>query len=204
VAPLAQQSVKGYDLSPSALWAHSLATALTAEALARETGVADPGDAYTAGMLHDLGKIVMGNFVDVDIERIFAACSDAVPFDAAEREVLGTDHASIAGALLRNWQFPASIIDAVLWHHRPNSSEVDQSLTDIVHLADVLSLDAGWGMGADGLRYEVEPAAADRVQLARGAGELVMATIQPELEELMSLFHQMTEGKADVVEHSAR
>ena len=204
VAPLAQQAVKGYDLSPTALWTHCLATALAAEGLSKELGVADPGDAYTAGMLHDLGKIVLGNFVDVDMAGILALTGTGTTFDAAEREVLGTDHAAVGGALLSQWKLPLPIVDAVKWHHRPNSSESDQALTDIVHMADVLSLNVGWGMGLDGLRYMVEPESARRLALRPGVGECVMASIQPELEELMQLFQQLKEGNSDVVEHSTR
>lgn len=195
VSPLAQKPVSGYDLHAEKLWEHSLATAMIAEHLAEEAGNVDPSDAFTAGMLHDLGKTVLGMFVEGEIEEIQRLVDDeGYSFDEAERAVLGTDHAAVAGMLLRHWQVPTVVSDAVRWHHKPSRCEGETALADIVHVADILSLDIGWGVGQDGLQYRQDDEAASRVGVDNAAGERIVCKVMSELEEMKELFSLTEQG----------
>ena len=192
VAPMARQKIRGYDLTPAMLWQHAIATAMASEYLAQELGSAEPSDAFTAGMLHDMGKIVLGNFVDVDMARIRQLMQErGIPFDEAERETFGTDHASVAAALLQRWQIPARIVTAVRFHHHPSGCTDPEPLLDIIHIADVLCRDVGWGMGTDALLYRFDPAAAERLALTPDIAEQTMAEVSVGLEEMMALFQSL-------------
>lgn len=121
-----------------AFWRHSGATALCARSLARLTG-ANPEGAYTAGLLHDIGRIALlvrfpGECRNV---RAWRDRQDAYLLDA-EREVLGFDHAQVGGALARLWKFPPEIEIAIAGHHTP-AEQPATSLSDIVHVADILA-----------------------------------------------------------------
>lgn len=192
VAPMARQPIRGYDLSPVMLWQHAIATAMASEYLAQELGSADPSDAFTAGMLHDMGKIVLGNFVDVDMGRIRQSMAqDGIPFDEAERRVLGADHASVAASLLQRWQLPVRIVNAVRFHHHPSACTEPEPLLDIVHIADVLCRDVGWGMGADAMQYRFDSTSAERLSLPPDIAEQTMAEVSIGLEGMVEIFQSL-------------
>jgi len=200
LGPLARNRIRGYDLSPLQMWEHAMAVAVTAELLAEKLSMPSREEAYTAGLLHDIGKIVLGSYVDVDMTRIRDLVADGLPFDRAEREVLGTNHPDIGGALMRRWQIPGQIAEAVRWHHAPGKCDGGKPLVDVVHLADILALNAGWGVGLDALNYRLDEAAARRLGYRRELGEVVMASVQEHLAGLLEMFTMM-EGMNDVAEH---
>jgi len=189
VAPLASFELSGYGLSPLQLWEHSLATAMTSEMLAEMTRGVDPADAYTSGLLHDMGKVVLSSYVDVDIADIERVMEEkGMAFDEAEHDILGIDHAAIAGALLQRWQIPGDVSDAVHWHHRPGKSERRQELPDVVHIADALCLNVGWGIGHDGMKYRLDENAARRLGVDLAKGEVIVARVMMEMKEMMEQF----------------
>jgi len=189
LAPIANVELSGYGLTPERLWEHSLATAMIAEILAEKVPEVDAPDAYTAGLLHDMGKLILSGYVDVDIDAINAMMrEDSLAFDEAEHVLLGIDHAGIAGALLKRWQIPSPVHDAVRWHHRPGKAEVGQALVDVVHVADVLCLNVGWGGGDDGLFYRIDNGAAERLGIGLADGERIVARVMMEIQEIMEMF----------------
>jgi putative nucleotidyltransferase with HDIG domain len=206
VAPLVRKPVRGYDLQPDSLWQHSIAVALASEQLAHKIRLADVGDAFTAGLLHDIGKVVLGTFVEIDDEPIREIVAlDNLAFDEAERMVLGIDHAEVAGVLLADWSVPEAVAEAARWHHDPRRSvQAHQRLVDLVHVADVLCLKIGWGLGSDGLQYRLNQDAATRLRVNVGTAEDVVLKVTHGLEELQALFEPATEGRRHGVQHPAR
>jgi putative nucleotidyltransferase with HDIG domain len=165
VNALMDKSVPGYDLPPGGLWRHSIAVSVAAEGLVKELNVMAHQEVFTAALLHDLGKLVLGSFVKEEIGEIESIASQGVPFEAAERMILGTDHAEIGAQLLKNWSFPSEIVSAVRWHHTPDAADETNMLIDIVHVANVLSLMIGIGVGREGLRHEPSPLVTKRLGL---------------------------------------
>lgn len=104
------------DLIP--FWRHSLLTALVARELASIANVS-PGLAYTCGLLHDVGKLVlMAQFPLHGPSPITRAAYLVAGFElSAERAMIGVDHASVGGRIAHHWQFPQEIQDAVACHH---------------------------------------------------------------------------------------
>jgi putative nucleotidyltransferase with HDIG domain len=189
LAPIANVQLSGYGLTPEQMWEHSLATAMIAEILAESVPEVDAPDAYTAGLLHDMGKIVLSGFVDVDIDTIKTRMREEnLAFDEAEFATLGVDHASIAGALLKRWQVPSPVHDAVRWHHRPGKTEVGQALVDVVHVSDALCINVGWGGGDDGLFYRIDDGAVNRLGVGPEDGERIVARVMMEIQEIMDMF----------------
>jgi putative nucleotidyltransferase with HDIG domain len=152
--PIARHPIKGYDLPAGRLMEHLLAVAMGAEELAKLRDREPPDYTFTAGLLHGVGKIVMGSFVAVDAGQIMRLAREAeLTFDAAERQILGTDHAEAGAALLARWQLPDTIIDAVRWHLEPDKAGAGRELADLVHAAVMISIECGIGIGIDGLQY---------------------------------------------------
>lgn len=186
VAPLVRKAVRGYDMQANGLWEHSFATAITAEKMVAALGLRSREEAFTAGLLHDMGKVVLGTFVEVDDQPIKAMVArDGVPFDEAERCVLGVDHAEVAAELLKSWKVPGDVVAAARWHHRPEEAEPQhRQIVDIVHLADALAMRMGWGAGVDLGRYRVDEDAMARVGLSSVVAGEITAAADPEIREL--------------------
>ena len=206
VAPLVRKPIKGYDLDSEGLWRHSISTAICAELVAAELQLACGGEAFTAGLLHDMGKIVLGTFVDIDDQPIKEIMnSDQLSFNEAEQMVLGIDHAEVAAALLRAWNLPDHVAEAVRWHHQPSlAPDNERELADLVHLSDILCLDFGFGGGADGLSYRLDKSASERLGLGVGIAEKVGAQVMIAVNELDSMFSTVREGEGNGVQHSSR
>jgi putative nucleotidyltransferase with HDIG domain len=189
VAPLASKPVRGYDLPAGALWQHSVAVAVGAERLGQALKIKFPDYAFTAGMLHDVGKIVLGTFVEADGEAIGKiARQESVSFDVAEQRVLGIDHAEVGAMLLERWNLPSDIVQVGRWHHRPEEFEGDKTVTDLIHVADALCLGAGIGAGADGLHYRPSADAVERLGLTTETSEAVVCEMMEGMNELQGMF----------------
>ncbi len=197
VAPLVRKPIKGYDMDSEALWQHSIATAMAAEKLVEALGINGLEEAFTAGMLHDMGKVVLGTFVDIDDEPIKEIVkSDCLAFNEAERMVLGLDHAEVAGVLLESWNLPAEVVAAARWHHEPDKAEEEyQQIVDIVHLADVLCLNVGWGGGSDAMQYRLDEKASERLGTRVGVAEDVILQVMLGLDDIKGMFSPTKEGE---------
>jgi putative nucleotidyltransferase with HDIG domain len=163
VGALMDKTVPGYDLPPGEILRHSLAVTVAAEGLVRELQIKEADEIFTAALLHDLGKLILGSFVKDDWGKIETEAAGGVSFEVAERTILGTDHAEVGAEILKNWSFPKGIIDAVRWHHNPENAEPKNSMIDVVHVANVLCLMIGIGVGIEGLHYKPSTEATKRL-----------------------------------------
>jgi len=136
-------------------WKHSLYTAVGARFLAKSTSYVVPGEAFVAGLVHDVGKLVISGFLHDEDDKIRELTSEGGKSDFdAEVEVLGVCHGEIGGWLAEKWGLPAAISDAVKNHHHPSESEIDTELSAIINISDRLS-------HLHGLTPEVMETAAD-------------------------------------------
>lgn len=126
-----------------ALWNHSLDVAESAASLAARCGLVDREEAFLAGLMHDVGKLVILNLPTAGVECRDRLAQSGCPDPIIERIVLGEDHASIGARVLRNWRFAECIASAVENHHRPERSS--SPLCSILYLAEVdCGLESAW------------------------------------------------------------
>jgi putative nucleotidyltransferase with HDIG domain len=124
------------------LWKHSLATGL----LARRIASAESGDvavveaAFTAGVLHDIGKLVLACSLPEPYAAVMErATARSLPQWKVETELIGASHAEVGAYLLGLWGLPASIVEAVAWHHQPQLQDPREfGALAAVHMADVI------------------------------------------------------------------
>ncbi len=180
--------VPGYDLQPGELWRHSIAVSVVAEGLSRELGITGVDEIFTAALLHDVGKLVLGDFIHENTGSVDDESLREVSFEKVERRLFGTDHAEIGARILTNWSFPESIVAAVRWHHDPDAADETGYLIDMVHIANVLCLMIGIGIGREGLQYAPSEAAARRLGLRSGQLEVVAAQAVGWVAELSESF----------------
>jgi len=158
---------KGFDFK--AFWRHSMATAVCARIMARHLHL-NQDFAFTAGLLHDIGRLVLVTRFPKEYEQAMAwrIEQDAYTLDA-ERSVLGVDHIEAGHALAMHWHFPDIIDHAILGHHEPSPAERG-SIASLVHIANAIvhaldltgeeddvvppvSLTAWYDVGLDGDAY---------------------------------------------------
>ncbi len=180
-----RRPVGGYDLSGEDLWRHSIAVAITADLISRQLNHKDVGVVFTGGLLHDMGKIIMGEYVGESFEEIQKLVDDEeISFEEAERRVLGIDHAEIGAMVAENWKFPVVLTACIRYHHNPAAAPEPNQSIDIVHIADALCLMQGYGIGRDGISYRPDPDAVTRLNISNSILELVTSQLVTALEEV--------------------
>ncbi len=147
--------VKGYVSSASDLWEHSVAVALMSQILSKKIYGVENSVLYTAALLHDVGKIIMGEYIYESIEKInLLVDKRQCSFLEAEEVIIGMNHAELGGKITGQWNFPTEICDAISFHHHPDLlDKTSGEMQWIVYLADQLCMMLGIGNGVDGLAY---------------------------------------------------
>ncbi|MBE9544263.1 MAG: HDOD domain-containing protein [Proteobacteria bacterium] len=129
----------GYSLCKGGLYHHAIGTAIIAEKLADHTGSVEPGLAYTAGLLHDIGKVVLDQSIASAYPLFYRKLfEEKHNFSEVEKEILGIDHTQVGSKLARKWSFPESLCDIIRNHHEPENAARHLELAHVVYLADLL------------------------------------------------------------------
>lgn len=119
------------------LWEHSLATAIVARFLAKQLGHTAGEEALVAGLIHDIGKVVMDtNARDKYQWVVQRVRNEHDTFVAAERDIFGFDHADVGGLVAHKWSLAESLVEAVRCHHNPGAATLDPGLTAIINMAN--------------------------------------------------------------------
>jgi len=149
------KKAKGYGLDANKLWEHSVGVALMSQILSKRIFNCEDARLYTTALLHDIGKVIMGEFVDESFMKIYdIVSSKGISFLEAEGEVIGIDHAELGGKIASQWNFPADMREAIVYHHRPDLiPNGDNNNAWLIYLADQACIMMGIGLGNDGLAY---------------------------------------------------
>ena len=185
---------EGYDLTRGELWRHSVAAALAAERLGQYAAVRIPGAAFTAALLHDIGKVPLNRRLGPDgLRRLWSLVEDEglTPL-AAERRLLGTDHAEAGGAVARQWGLPEMLADAIASHHEPDAGQ--STLADAVHLANLVAKFSGVGLGSDGMDVNMSDGAAHRLGITSDRLEALCADVSAGLADAIEMFEGESDG----------
>jgi len=169
----------GYAIDDHELWHHSLSTALIARSVldVAERFRGDASVVFTAGLLHDIGKLVLNTFLDPDTQtavQALIATGEHSRLDA-ERSVIGCDHAEVGASLLRRWNLPENIVEAVANHHTPPLQPAP-ALSAIVHLANVIAHEAGSAPGWDSFAVPMVSEVPEALGISPGAMERLVIT----------------------------
>ena len=161
-----EQEVAGYALPSGALLRHSLACASAAQALAKRTKYRGTEEAFVAGLLHDIGKVVMNTYLrDQFIQVLICVARGERTYAEAEQATFSFNHAEAGAYLLERWNLPASLVAAVRYHHTPLETPTDSPLPCLIHVADAICMTLGVGLGMDGLAYLLQPEALALLRL---------------------------------------
>lgn len=129
----------GHLYSPKGLWHHSMATGLICQHMCRQFPEFRTSGAFTAGLLHDFGKIfLIQNFPDIYGKVHSEIQENDIPVFELEEELFGINHAFIGEYLATNWNLPEALVQAIAFHHQPASASNYSELAALIGLADYL------------------------------------------------------------------
>jgi putative nucleotidyltransferase with HDIG domain len=187
--PWLNRPIKGYALEPTAMWQHSLGTAVGAQMVATKSRKCDPQLAFMCGLLHDLGKVVLAVWLENKLGAMMKlASSQNKSFHEVERQVLGFDHCDVGFHLATKWNLPEGFAQAMRYHHDPEGADPKSSLVDCIHMGDHMTMHMGLGLGGDGMRYEFCPEVMDRLGLSVENFEELLAGFIEEFQVQEAMF----------------
>ena len=177
----------GYAVEANELWRHSLLTATAAEIVVNDVSElnVEPPVAFTVGLLHDIGKLALGQAITPEIQQEIRqlveqkGCSRS----EAEKQILGADHSDVGECLLRSWNIPDDILEAVGNHHHPVCKPRPR-LSAVTHVANCLAHLAGSAPGWDGYAIRVEPEAIAALSIDETRLETWVATVRESFDRV--------------------
>ena len=174
----------GYDLKGEDLLTHSVSTALMCRILGERIALEETSTVFTAGLLHDIGKVVLSSFVRDKYNEIMQLVNqNKYSFVMAEREVLGMDHAQVGGEMAQQWGIPEEIATPISLHHQFDKAPFEDISTPLVFLADQAYFLISGTMGADIWSFKKIKEALTRCRLR-----------EDELDGAMLMLHESIEG----------
>lgn len=138
---------KGVVFNMKTFWEHSFGCGIVSRIVATRIGYEDPEGAYLAGLVHDLGEIVIFSCFKMEFPEILRRVRDGSSFRDAETEVLGYSHGEIGAWLGERWRFPAELQEVMKYHHTPGLARTAPITVAIVNIADLFCRVRSLGYG---------------------------------------------------------
>ncbi len=183
VGKVLNAELPGYALEREALWQQSQICAITARVISKKIKFPQPDQAYTAGLLRDIGKVILDHYLSDQFQTIMDQVNEGhKPFIEVESEMLGFNHGQVGAKIAEKWHLPEELIEAIAYHHQPEKATVNPKLVAITHIADGLVMMMGIHIGADGLAYSFSSAAMDLLKL----DETILTEIMSEVADLIA------------------
>ena len=174
------------------LWEHSLGVGVAANLIARKLNLPECEEIATAGLLHDIGKVIIGlkcreaerDILELVRERNIYAMD-------AELEILNTDHAEIGAWLSRSWFLPDKLSEPIAFHHDVAKSKHHRIKTSVVHIADVLIKASGFGNSGDSFVPQIQEVAWDTLKLNEQLVTELVDEVEDKLVEVKNFSLEM-------------
>lgn len=191
ISRIYQKGGKGYALQAKDFWEHSVAVALMSQILCKKIQGREDPVLYTAALLHDVGKVIMGEYVHEYFQKIIDRVKERkCSFLDAEEELIGINHADLGGRIAGHWNFPPEIRDAIAYHHRPDLLEEEGNTNaSLVYLSDQACLMMGLTGGVDALAYTGLEDVMRHFDLRMADLEKGLIALLDELERSKDLMH---------------
>lgn len=154
VGGLLMKEVPGYGLGKNELWIQSQSCAIISRYIARKVRFSKIDQAYVAGLLRDIGKVIVSYYLTEHFKQIIDKVkNESISFLEAEESVLGFHHGQVGAEIAKKWNLPDDLVEAIAYHHSPEKATINPMLTSIVHIADAIVMMFGIGLGVDGMIY---------------------------------------------------
>ena len=132
-----KNKIKGFDIT--SFWGHAIGVAVIGKYLDQEAGGSCREDIFTAGIIHDIGKLVMAHYFSDRFQEVWETMHrEQLNFWEAEHRYFPLNHADIGAELARRWHLPEIMQNVIGFHHTPAKSDTGDHLVHIIHTADAL------------------------------------------------------------------
>ena len=194
---LSMSAVHSFDGLPNELvsmenfWMHSLLCGLVAKHLAQEAKRCDPDTLFTAGLLHDIGELVIFNRLPAQSKEALLLVLDGpdeLPVHEAEQQVMGLDHSEVGGELARKWQLPPVLEECIAYHHNIRGAKLFPRETAMIHIANIVAQMAELNSMDPFNVQPIDPLAWELTGLTEESVEPAMRAAQEEIADVEKLF----------------
>ena len=189
------KGVPGDLVNMKSFWEHSLACGIGARVLASQRHLPHADKFFVAGLLHDLGRLVLFQEAPEESHEVFRLYrKERLLLHEAEAKVLGFNHAEIGEALMRHWQYPPNLALAVARHHRPTTTGITNPEAAVVHVSDYLV--NAMELGSSGEHYvpPLQPEAWNALRCTTDILGTVVKTIEEQIETVEEAFLSVAEN----------
>ncbi len=165
------------------LYEHSLACAIASRVIAQKKGLKEPEEISVAGLLHDIGKVILMLEFQKEYEAAMQEAQlKSISIFEAEKIQFNATHANVGSWLAEKWRFPRNLIEVIEFHHRPALAKNAPLETAIVHMADILVRARGFGFAGESLVPEVHPLAFELLNLSAADIKDVLKELEDNME----------------------
>ena len=181
---------EGYCFSPGELWRHSVTSAIISQLLAKKAKLQDDSVLFTAALLHDVGKIVLNNYIEKEMDNLIEfAQKEGLSLIEAEKEVFGLDHAELGGLIAQNWRFPSVLYNSIKNHHKLSEKFIPniESWVRLSNLVYYVSLDHSVYSYCKGITSRLETSVLSQFRLKQEDIENVTSILPLELKKIEGL-----------------
>lgn len=169
-------------------WKHSVGTAFVAKKLAEHIRYNKPEDAFVGGLLHDVGRVFILQFLRDELIKIVGIRDhNDLSLREAEERVLGVDHAWIGAGIAKNWHFPPLLCSGIGYHHAPSvlsTHQEDYAIASLIHLADIICRGLNIGWGGDDFVPDVDLAAWHKLSLQLDDIKVIIRNVDQDLYQI--------------------
>ncbi len=192
-AHMIPSTIPGYNIEAESFWLHNIAVAVLAESLAKELNLEEKEMVFTVGLLHDIGKLAIGSFIEEQSgELIKELEKEKKSFIELEKKIFGATHAEVGALVAERWKLPMEVAVVAGGHHEPCKVEEGnfQQLVDLVHIADCLAYVLGYGVDIGELSRKIEQKSVDRLGVTVQKLESTASATLGHIQEMAGIFRQ--------------
>lgn len=183
------KDTNGFDLIK--FWQHSIACGAAAMSIARQIGSREKEECFIAGLIHDIGKLIVCQYMPKEFDRMLAhSAAQRQLLYKSEHDLYGCTHQEVGGFIAEKWNLPLNLQNAVKYHHNPSTAHEFFQTTSIVHTADIIVRALDYGSGGD----PYIPSISDKVWKSVGLDNVNMQELLLNISEEVdkaSIFIQM-------------
>ncbi len=186
------QKLKGISpdmLDIQSFWKHNVACGLAARTIAQGLGKDNLEAFYTAGMLHDIGSLIIYQGSPKKAREILTRCrSEGLLQSDVEEEVFGFSHARVGALIFKEWSLAPSLVEAVLYHHNPSQAENFPLETAVLHVADFLVYQMKYNLGEGYAIHPLDPSVVQLTGVTKDSLDYIRQAVHAQMVETLDIF----------------
>lgn len=177
------------NFSLKQFWKHSIACGIISSILEQNLKSGFRDEVFVAGLLHDMGKIILNRYFEEDFNMIldFAQKNHEAFYDC-EKAIVGFSHDEVGEYLADKWQLPFILVEAIALHHQPNNIRSNPKLVSIIHLADTITYPMNYGFLNKFKKNSINPFIMEELNLNRSRLVELVNEVRKTFKEEQELF----------------